>query len=87
MRRVGEGRQRLTWAQAKLRAVRDVLRSAGRIVRDTDYSVVEKLTWLLRNPAYAWTKWTNIHRALNIDLTDTVAIAQYSLEHSRGVDA
>jgi rhamnosyltransferase len=83
MREVGEGRPSLTWAQAKLRAVRDVARSAAHIARDSDYSAGEKAKWLLENPAYAWAKWTNIHRALNIDLNDTEAIARYSLEHSR----
>ena len=83
MRRVGEGRASLSWTQAKLRAVRDVARSAVRILRDSDYTSREKTTWLLKNPAYAWSKWTNIHRALNIDLNDAGAIARYSLEHSR----
>jgi rhamnosyltransferase len=87
MRRVGEGRRSLSWAQAKLRAVRDVARSAARILRDTDYTAGEKATWLLENPAYAWSKWTNIYRALNIDLSDTAAIARYSLEHSRANDS
>lgn len=83
MRRVGEGRSSLSWPQAKLRAVRDVARSAIRILRDGDYTAGEKAKWLLENPAYAWSKWTNIHRALNIDVNDTAAIARYSLERSR----
>jgi len=83
MRRVGEGRTSLSWVQAKLRAVRDVVVSAGRIMRDADYSTAEKAKWLLVNPAYAWSKWKNIHRALNIDLSDTTTIARFSLEHSR----
>ncbi|GAB2823749.1 hypothetical protein GCM10027022_12930 [Alpinimonas psychrophila] len=83
MRRLGEGRTGLSWPQAKLRAVRDVARSAIRILRDGDYKAGEKAKWLLENPAYAWSKWTNIHRALNVDLSDTQAIARYSLEHSR----
>ena len=83
MRRVGEGRTKLSWVQAKVRAVRDVVVSAGRIMRDANYSAGEKAKWLAENPAYAWSKWKNIHRALNIDLSDTEAIARYSLEHSR----
>ena len=83
MRRVVEGRASLSWAQATLRAVRDVLRSAGRILRDSDYSGSEKARWMVANPAYAWSKWKNIHRALNINLNDTSAIERYSLEHSR----
>jgi len=83
MRRVGEGRTSLSWPQAKLRAVRDVARSAVRILRDADYSAGQKARWLVENPAYAWSKWTNIHRALTIDLNDAEAIARHSLEHSR----
>jgi rhamnosyltransferase len=85
MRRLGEGRQSLSWAQAKLRALRDIVVSWRRIVRDNDYSIWAKAHWLFVNPAYAWTKWTNIHRALNIDLNDKNAIARYSLEHSRSL--
>lgn len=83
MRRVGEGRASLSWAQAKLRAVRDVGKAALGILRDSDYTAGEKARWLRDNSAYAWSKWTNIHRALNIDLSDTETIARYSLEHSR----
>ena len=83
MRRVGQGRQSLSWVQAKLRAVRDILVSTSRIVRDRDYNFGQKLKWLLVNPAYAWTKWVNIHRALNISLDDEKKIEKYSLEASR----
>lgn len=83
MRRVGQGRQSLSWIQAKLRAVRDILVSTSRIVRDHDYHFGQKLKWLLVNPAYAWTKWVNIHRALNISLEDEKKIAKYSLEAAR----
>ncbi|BDU11228.1 hypothetical protein AINA4_11490 [Aurantimicrobium sp. INA4] len=83
MRKVGQGRQSLSWVQAKLRAVRDILVSTSRIVRDRDYNFGQKLKWLLVNPAYAWTKWVNIHRALNISLEDEKKIAKYSLEASR----
>lgn len=83
MRRVGEGRASLSWAQAKLRAVRDVGKAGLGILRDEDYTAAEKARWLLENPAYAWSKWTNMHRAINVDLSDTAAIQRYSLEHSR----
>ena len=85
MRRVGEGRKSLSWAQAKVRALRDVVVSWGRIVRDKDYSIWAKAHWLFVNPAYAWTKWTNIHRALNVDLDDSEKIARYSLEASKAI--
>ena len=83
MRRVGEGRQSLSWTQAKLRAVRDVLVCWGKILRDGDYNFWAKAHWMFVNPAYAWTKWVNIHRALNISLEDHNKIAKYSLEASR----
>ena len=83
MRRVGEGRQSLSWVQAKLRAVRDVLVCWGKILRDSDYSFWAKVHWMFVNPAYAWTKWVNIHRALNVSLDDHKKIAKYSLEASR----
>jgi rhamnosyltransferase len=83
MRRVGEGRQSLSWTQAKLRALRDIVLSWGRIVRDKDYSIGAKVHWLCVNPAYAWTKWVNIHRALNVSLDDQKKITKYSLEASR----
>ena len=83
MRRVGEGRKSLSWIQAKVRALRDVVVSSKQIVRDKDYSFWAKAHWLFVNPAYAWAKWTNIHRALNIDLADIKMISTYSLEHQR----
>lgn len=83
MRRVGEGRESLSWLQAKIRAVRDVLVCSGRIIRDKDYSIWAKIHWLFVNPGYAWTKWVNIHRALSVSLDDTARIAKYSLEASR----
>ncbi|MDH6533340.1 rhamnosyltransferase [Aurantimicrobium minutum] len=83
MRKVGEGRQSLSWFQAKVRTVRDVLVSSGRIIRDEDYSVWAKAHWLFVNPAYAWTKWVNIRRALNVSLDDYSRIAKYSLEAAR----
>lgn len=83
MRRVGEGRTSLSWAQAKMRALRDVVRSTIRIARDPDYGFGERVSWLATNPAFAFSKWRNIHRALNVDLSDAQAIARYSLEYSR----
>ena len=83
MRRVGEGRQSLTWVQAKLRGVRDVLVCWARIARDSDYDFGQKVKWFFVNPAYAWTKWVNIHRALNISLDDHKKIEKYSLEAAR----
>lgn len=83
MRRVGQGRKRLSWVQAKLRAVRDVLVSSGRILRDKDYSLLAKLKWLVLNPAYAWAKWIGIYRGLSVDLADTAMISKYSLEAHR----
>jgi rhamnosyltransferase len=80
MRRVGEGRQGLTWVQAKLRAVRDVLVCWGRITSDSDYNLAQKVKWFFVNPVYAWIKWVNIHRALNISLDDQKKIEKYSLE-------
>ena len=85
MRRVGEGRQSLSWTQAKLRAVRDVVITWSKIVRDRDYSITQKFKWLVVNPAYAWTKWVNVHRALNISLNDQQRINSYSLEYWRSV--
>ncbi|MEY4040162.1 MAG: hypothetical protein RLZZ52_1030 [Actinomycetota bacterium] len=83
MRRVGEGRTSLTWVQAKLRGIRDVLVTWSRIARDSDYSFGTKVKWFLINPAYVWTKWVNIHRALNISLDDHRKVEKYSLEAFR----
>lgn len=83
MRKVGEGRTSISWIQAKARAVRDVLKTSGWIIRDKDYSFVEKLKWLVVNPVYVWKKWANIHRALNVNLADLQRIKKYSLEASR----
>ena len=83
MRKVGEGRTSLTWIQAKLRAVRDVLKNSVWIIRDEDYSFGDKLKWLVVNPVYVWKKWANIHRALNVNLSDTERIQRYSLEAHR----
>jgi rhamnosyltransferase len=86
MRKVGEGRTSLTWIQAKLRGVRDVLKYSLWIIRDNDYSLSQKLKWLVSNPAYAWKKWTNIHRALNINMSDVKRIQRYSLEAQRSLN-
>lgn len=85
MRRVGEGRRSLSWLQAKLRAVRDVVKYSSKIIADKDYSFTAKLKWLCVNPVFAWKKWNNIHRALSIDPDDATAIAKYSLESQRAV--
>lgn len=83
MRKVGEGRTSIFWVQAKARAVRDVLNTSGSIILDKDYSVTQKLKWLVVNPAYVWKKWANIHRALNVKLSDAQRIQRYSLEAHR----
>ena len=83
LRRVGEGRQSLSWVQAKLRVVRDVLVCWGKIMRDADYSFWTKVHWMFVNPAYAWTKWVNVHRALNVSVDDLKKIELYSLESQR----
>ena len=83
MRKVGEGRNSISWVQAKARAIRDVLKTSWLIIRDKDYSVAEKLRWLMVNPVYVWKKWANIHRALNVNLSDTQRIERYSLEAHR----
>lgn len=83
MRRVGEGRESISWIQAKLRAVRDVAKYSGKILADNDYSFAQKMKWLFVNPVYAWKKWSNLHRALSVDLNDSAVIAKYSLEASR----
>lgn len=85
MRKVGEGRNSLSWLQAKARGIRDVLKTSGLIIRDKDYSVAEKLKWLVVNPVYVWKKWANIHRALNINLSDSQSIQRYSLEAQRSL--
>lgn len=83
MRRVGQGRKRLSWVQAKLRALRDVFVSTGRILRDKEYSLGAKAKWLVVNPGYAWAKWVGIHRGLSVDLADKATISKYSLEAHR----
>ncbi|MDN4639292.1 glycosyltransferase family 2 protein [Agreia sp. PsM10] len=72
--------------RAQLRmTVRGILADTVRILRD-DYSVAEKLRWLLVNPRFHIAKWRAYRAATRVDLGDEAAIRAGSLEHSRKAD-
>jgi rhamnosyltransferase len=43
--------------------LRGILTDSARIATDRDFSVVQKLAWLVRNPGYVVVKWVNYRRA------------------------
>ena len=83
LRRLGKTRERLSWGGAVARAIYGALKDSPRIVRDRDDSWMRKLGWLAANPWWQWRKWMSIRRAITVDLSDTKAIARYSLEAER----
>lgn len=55
------------------------------IARDHDYSIGQKLRWLIVNPWYHLAKYRAVRRALTVDLGDATALARGSLEaHRKG---
>jgi rhamnosyltransferase len=80
---LSRGRPKMSWPSATVRAFRDAIFCIPKIVADSDYGFTHSLYWLGLNPFFALAKWQGIRRALNVDLTDTERIEQYSLERSR----
>lgn len=70
--------------RAQLRmTVRGIAADTSRILRDSGFSGRRKLYWLLFNPPYHVRKWTAYRLATLVDLADSAAIRNGSLEHSR----
>lgn len=65
------------------RAGYGILRDSAKIVRDRDYSIGEKLRWLVVNPWFHVSRWVNYHRAVHVGLDDRRTIEANSLEFER----
>ena len=51
-----------SWFGAMLRAIATGLSDQLRIVRDRNYSLGQKLRWLVVNPWYHFARWQGIYR-------------------------
>lgn len=87
MRRLDESAAVFGLGGQILRAGYGILRDSARIVRDADYTPAAKLRWLVLNPLYHLSRWTNYHRALHVRLDDRRRIESHSLEHEKTRDA
>ncbi len=83
MRRIGADLSPFSRPQALARAVRGSLGDSRRIAKDSDYTLGQKASWLLKNPRYQFRKWSNYRRAAAVGLDDEKAISAGSLEQSR----
>lgn len=83
LRRIGfELKTPSRYAQT-LMAVRGIVGDSIRLLRDREMRNLERVAWLVRNPAYHITKWSHYRRAANLSLEDEVAIGKLSLERAR----
>ena len=83
LRRVGHAPRRYSRVGAVLRAIKGALIDSGRIVRDPDYRVGERLKWLVVNPAYHFARWNGLFHGARVDLDDDAAIARRSWERRK----
>ncbi len=63
--------------------VAGVLKDGIRILRDKEYSVKRKLSWLVLNPFFHIEKWRGVRRAALYDINDNESLLKYSLENRR----
>jgi len=86
LRRVGQAVPRYSAPAAVLRALRGSLVDTGRILRDRDYGLAERLRWLVVNPAYHFARWDGLCHGARVDLADEQRIARRSWEaRQRGI--
>lgn len=83
LRRVGASVGRIGAFGAAARVGWGVLGDSVRIARDPDYRAIQRLRWLLCNPAYHVTKWRSHRRATRVQLDDEAVIRRNSLEAER----
>ena len=83
LRRVGQATPRYSAPGAVLRAVRGSIVDTGRILRDRDYDLGERLRWLVVNPAYHFARWDGLYHGARVDLADRRRIARRSWEARR----
>jgi rhamnosyltransferase len=83
LRRLGFEFHRMGRGEIVKATIKGTIGNSLSIVRDRDYSMGEKLRWLVVNPAYQWRRWSAMRRASRIDLADTGAVRAGSLEHRR----
>lgn len=83
VRRVQEGGRLFGVCSQILRAGHGILLDSARIIWDSDFGVLETLRWLIVNPWYHVSKWTNYGRAQRVRLDDWSAINAHSLEADR----
>ena len=73
LRRVGQAVPRYSAPGAVLRALRGSLVDTGRILRDHDYGLGERLRWIVVNPAYHFARWDGLYHGARVDLADEAA--------------
>lgn len=80
LRRVGRTPPRYTRFGSLLRAVKGALIDTVRIVRDGDYSLRERMRWLVVNPAYHFARWNGLYHGGRADSRDEAVVARRSWE-------
>jgi rhamnosyltransferase len=80
LRRVGQAPPRYSRVGSLFRAVKGALIDTGRILRDRDYSLRERLKWLAVNPAYHLARWNGLYHAGRVGSEDDTVIARRSWE-------
>ncbi|WP_139416720.1 glycosyltransferase family 2 protein [Agromyces laixinhei] len=80
LRRVGHVPPTYSRTGATLRAIKGALVDSGRIVRDRDYRIGERVKWLAVNPAYQFARWNGLYHGARAGLDDDVVISRRSWE-------
>lgn len=83
LRRIGLAVQEVSVAGAGARMLKGTLGDTLRLVRESDYTALQKLRWLVVNPWFQWRKWSSLYRALHFSLDDASKFERKSLEHTR----
>lgn len=83
LRRIGHVVPVVSRGRQFLRSGYGVLRDSVKIVVDRDFSIAQKLGWVVRNPWYQVAKWHSLYRATHVALDNQAAIARGSLENQK----
>lgn len=83
LRKLGIGPGPLDERSRRRLTIRDTIHGWRDTLRDRQYSKLQKLSWLVRNPQYVATKWRSYAESTTVDLADLDIHAQRSLEAGR----
>jgi rhamnosyltransferase len=83
LRRAGFEFYRLSVPEILVATVKGSIGNSLSLIRDKDYSNVQRLRWLVVNPWYHLRRWSSMRAATRVDLDDHSAVRAKSLEHRR----